>query len=265
MIFKRLAILCSILFATLSTGAQQSLTAATKDPQAISILTQSLNAAGGMSAISAIQDFAETGTISHSWAGKSIQGSVVIYGKGQNQFRIDSKTPDGLLTYAVNGLLGQSILPNGDKQNLRFFNPGSGGNQSFPAARIATVLSDPATSLTYDGLVSMSGVQMEKIHVTPPTTTSITTTNGSLSSLGAFDLYLDPATNQAVMLRDTFYPNGNIFRGHQREINFSNYAVVRGVSVPLSISESIEGQQTWSIQLESATFNTGLSTSLFLF
>jgi outer membrane lipoprotein-sorting protein len=265
MILKRLTILCVILLAALSTLAQQSSTAATKDPQAVAILTQSLNAAGGMSAISAVQDFTETGTISHSWAGKSVQGSVVIHGKGENQFRIDSKTSDGLLTYVVNGLLGKSILPNGDKQNLRFFNPGSGGNQSFPCARIATVLSDPATSLTYDGLVTMSGVQVQKIHVIPPTTTSVTGTNVNLSSLGAFDLYLDPATNQAVMLRDTFYPNGNIFRGYRREINFSNYAVIRGVSIPLSINESIEGQQTWSIQIDSATFNTGLSTSLFLF
>ena len=40
----------------------------TKDPQAVALLTQFLNAAGGLSAISSIQDFTGTGTITYNWA-----------------------------------------------------------------------------------------------------------------------------------------------------------------------------------------------------
>jgi outer membrane lipoprotein-sorting protein len=49
------------------------------------------------------------------------------------------------------------------------------------------------------------------------------------------------------------------------EVIFSNFAIVSGLKVPLSIVEKLGGQKTWSLQLNSVTFNNGLDASIFKF
>ena len=46
------------------------------------MLTQALNAAGGTSAVSMIQDFTGTGTITYFWAGQEVSGPVTVRGLG---------------------------------------------------------------------------------------------------------------------------------------------------------------------------------------
>ena len=64
----------SILAFLLTTAAAQTTAPtsgpAAKDPQALTILNASLNASGGLAAISSIQDFTGTGNITYYWAGE---------------------------------------------------------------------------------------------------------------------------------------------------------------------------------------------------
>jgi len=66
-----------------------------RDPQAMAILTQCLNAGGGAQTLAAIQDFTALGAITYSWAGQQVEGSVIVRGRGPGQFRLDAALPGG--------------------------------------------------------------------------------------------------------------------------------------------------------------------------
>ena len=50
---------------------------------------------------------------------------------------------------------------------------------------------------------------------------------------------------------------------YQHEIEFANYQHVGIVIAPLTITEKVAGQKTWSMALSGMTFNSGLSTDTF--
>ena len=66
---------------------------------------------------------------------------------------------------------------------------------------------------------------------------------------------------RALAIADVTLAGG---QGHVRhEIRFSNYQTAGFVAVPYSISEFINGQETWCISLSSISFNNNLSDSIF--
>ena len=79
---RSLAISVFFLFVLLSAPAQLTPTAVTRDPQAVSILVQSLSTAGGMSAVAAIRDFTGTGNIAYNWAGTSVDAQATVAVQG---------------------------------------------------------------------------------------------------------------------------------------------------------------------------------------
>jgi hypothetical protein len=66
---KALSFLTAFLFSFANVPAsQQAAVAPQRDPQALAILTQAVNAAGGIAGLSTIQDFTATGQITYYWA-----------------------------------------------------------------------------------------------------------------------------------------------------------------------------------------------------
>ncbi len=84
------------------TATQQSNPSVQRDAQAISILSQAVNAVGGHATVAGIQDFTATGTITYSWAGEAVPGTVTVYGKGVHQFRMDANVSGGTQSLTVN-------------------------------------------------------------------------------------------------------------------------------------------------------------------
>jgi hypothetical protein len=244
------------------TATQQSPPPLQRDAQAISILSQALNAAGGATRLGAIQDFTGTGTITYNWAGEAVPGSVTVFGKGLNEFRMDANVPSGTQSFIVNGQAGSLTLLNRPKTKLPVYSVMTAGSLTFPAARIANVLSDSSISISYSGLIAWSGSQVYRVHVVPPLDPALNA-GTTLSGLGEFDLYVDPATYQLVGFAEKVWWGNDLKQSYLHEIAFSNYTPTNGLSVPFAITEKFGGQQTWSISLSSLTFNTGLSDTLF--
>src|ERR1700722_2251304 len=67
-----------------------------RDPQAITILTQALNAAGGTSAVVGVPHYTATANVTYYWAGEQVEGTAVLKGRGTGQFRVDATLPDGM-------------------------------------------------------------------------------------------------------------------------------------------------------------------------
>lgn len=260
MILKPLAFVFCILGFAASTYAQSASQNVTKDPQAVALLTQSLNVAGGLSAISSIQDFTGTGTVTYNWA-EPIQAPVTVRGMGINNFRLDASLPNGTRTMAVSGYSGVLLTPDSTRTSLGYYNFATAGSMTIPHVRIAAALSDNTTSISCLGAVSFNGGQAIQIHfaANDPNFAGVS----SLSTVGTFDIYLDPASSLVIGLTETGHSDSNFTTVYVHEIDFSNYESSGNVVAPYTITEKIGGQATWSITLSSVSFNGGLTDSIF--
>lgn len=249
---------------TLAQGQPTPSPGPTKDPQAITVLTQSLNAAGGLVAVSAIQDYTGTGNITYNWSDQPVQAAVTVQGMGIGNFRVDSALPDGAQTLACSGYSGVSINADGSTQSIPYYNVLTAGSMTLPYVRIASYLSDSSTSISYVGLVTIEGQQAYQIHfaiVLNPSLPPSSITN--LPGLGMFDLYLDPTSFLVVKQIETLHSDSNFNTALTHELDFTNYQTAGNIKAPFTISETINGQTTWSITLSSVTFNSGLTASTF--
>ncbi len=258
--FLRCALLV-VFFAPIAqfASAQQTASSSQRDPQALAVLTQSLNTVGGATAISAIQDFTGTGTITCNWAGEPVPGSVTVRGKGLNEFRMDANVPGGTQSFILNDKAASLIPLNRPKIKLSVYSVMSAGSLSFPAARIANALTDSSISIGYLGSVTWNGSQVYRVHVAPPLDPALSL-SAPLPELGEFDLYIDPASFQLLGFAEKVWWGNDLTHSYLHEIIFSNYTITHGLSVPFIITEKFGGQQTWSITLSSLTFNTVFPT-----
>lgn len=262
--FRRASLALSLsLILTASATPQQISTSTQRDPQALAVLTQCLNAIGGAAAVSGIQDFTGTGTITYNWADQAIPGSATVFGKGLNEFRMDTSVSGGTQSFVVNGNAGSLTLLKSPKTKLPFYSIMTSGSLTFPAARIANILSNSTTGVSYLGSLTWNGSQVYRVHVTPSPDPSLSF-GATLPGLGEFDLYVDSASYQLVGLAEKVWWGNDLTQSYSHEITFSNYTSTGGLSVPFVITEKFGGQQTWSITLNSLIFNSGLSDTLFI-
>jgi hypothetical protein len=243
-------------------SAQTASNAVTKDPQAVSILTQSLRAVDTSLALSGLQDYSGTGTITFNWPGEQSPVPVIVRGMGLTNFRLDASLPDGMRTYAVSNYSGIVISQNGSRNTASGPNLFTAGSLTIPSFRAASVLTDTTTSITTTGISTWSGQQEYKVHCVSTLYTPQSGKNGP-QNFGVFDLYIDPSTFFVVALVETIYANSNINAPVVHELDFSSYGLFGGLEVPLAVTEKVNGQTTWSINLTSVSFNNGFSTAEF--
>ena len=162
----RFGLLLSLLLSVVPVRAQQTQQSTTvppapKDPQAVSILNQSLNAAGGVTAIQAIADYTATGNITYHW-NPEVQGNVTVRGLGLDEFRLDANLPTGTRSWAIqygttttraeNGAIWQypptHPIPSSDV--FPYQPPMFLGGLALPYLQLATLLKSTQFSLSYN-------------------------------------------------------------------------------------------------------------------
>jgi len=258
---SRLVAFCTLLLLgtyALGQGTPQ------RDPSALSFLSQALTAAGGSSAIAGITDFTAIGSITYSW-GDPVQGTTTIKSKGLTQFRIDSQVPDGTWSFAANNGAGVLNLPNGAGSAIPYQGTLNAGSLTLPIILVSAAVADTSVTVIDDGLVPLGSGQARQITIQQNLPVS-TDPNGQLSKTTKRDFFFDPSTAVLLQVRDTVYPDNDVVNGGvPRIIGMGSYQVSNGITVPFSISVSLDGQTLWSIQLTSINFNTGLSDSDFQF
>jgi len=250
------------LLMSLPVVAQQLTPAAPRDAQAVNVLTRCLAAAGGTQAISAIQDFTGTGTITYFWAGQHVQGSVTTRGKGIDEFRLDANLPTGMRSWAVQDGAGSLKDSSGNVTAIPFANAVNLGALTVPILEVNAVLNDPAVAISYVGQVTLNGKQVYDIRI-QRNFDSQTDPNGTLSKFRSRDFFIDSASFQIVETKDMTHPTDRTTDQYSHAVVFSDYQSIAGVLVPFSVTEEVTGQQTWTITLTSMNFNTGLTDSDF--
>ena len=242
-------------------NSQQSVATSQRDTQALALLQQCLTAGGGTQAFGTIQDFLASGTITYHWAGQDVVGSVTVKGKGLAEFRLDSVLSQGIRSFKVVGTAGSITTEDGKTTALPYFSLLTAANLTFPVARVADLLNKSATTVQYVGLVPFEMAQAHQIHVVPSINPSLNPPGGA-TQFGSFDLYVDPTTFQLLELSESIWPVSNN-QPLRHEIRYSNYRSAGSVVVPYGISESVNGQETWSMSLSSISFNNSPSDLLF--
>jgi|SRR5215469_3792680 len=254
-----------VLLVVLLTGktspAQQTSAPVQRDQQALTILSQVLNAAGGQSAVGAIQDFKATGNVTYNWGGNA-QGSTTVKGRGLHQFRVDTTLPDGLHSWIVNGGTTFQRNPDGSTSPLPSQNTVKPAPITFPLLQLLAVIQDTTISVIYNGLVMHNGQQVHDVLVQKKLSSSVDPV-GAFAQVTKADVFIDPNALTIQAIADVAYPRDSVAGQCAHEIQFSGYQSVNGVLVPFSVTELIAGQQTATIQLNQITFNNSLTDSDF--
>lgn len=254
------------LFLVSRIHAQQSSPSPTavRDPQALTTLQQCLAAAGGTQAISAIQDFTGNGSITYFWAGEQIAGSATVRGLGTSYFRLDANLPQGTNSWFVNGLSGTIKNPDGTTVPILYANAVNRSSLSVPSLTLLSALNDLSVSISTVGTTTVNGVQGVIIQL-QKTFAAADDPTGDHAKLNLRKYVIDPQTFSILEAQDTLWSDDGRMLPTNREILFSNFKVVNGINVPLSIIEKLGDQQTWSLQLDTVTFNSGLTADVFKF
>jgi len=256
----------AIYLLPVATATQQPVQSAVpvRDPQAVLTLTQALNAAGGASAISTVQDFTATGNITYYWAGEEVTGTVTIRGARPDQFRLDAQLPNGVRSWCVNAGQGTIKEANGKQSRIPLHSGANLGSLTFPYGPLFQALIDTSYSIELLGQESVGGHQLARIRLRPNYPTDLDP-SGTLQKWSTREYLIDSSTFAVVTLSLVARSNDSPVREYQQEIAFSDYRLVSGVLFPFTIAETISAQKTWVAQLNSVSFNSGLSDSDFRF
>ena len=262
--------LCALFALTLYSSARprpwqltsQAAQQVQRDPQAIGILNQVVAAAGGATAIAAIQDFAATGQITYYWGDAPVRGTVSVKGRGLSEFRLDATLPDGVHSAVIGAGSTFQRLPDGSTSPLPSQNTVKAACLTLPILQIPGALQDSSLSVTYIGLIEQDGQKVHQLRV-QKIFSSGTDPLGARSEISRTDFFVDPNSFYIVSTKDRAYRRDNGPGSADHVMRFSNYQAVSGLLVPLSITELIGSQQTLSIQLNQVSFNTGLTDSSF--
>jgi hypothetical protein len=244
-------------------GTQQTSTGAVqRDPQAITIITKALNAAGGIGTLAAIQDFTASGTVSYNWGESPVQGNVTVKGRGLAQFRLDATLPEGAHSWVMNNGTALEKHHDGTVTPLPFTLTLRPANSTFPFFRLLAVLQDTSWSISSVGTVEYDGQQAYSIGL-QRTYTDGTDPTGFKSTATKSDFIIDPNTFLVLSIQDKAYRKDGGPGDAPHEMQFSAYKSFNGILVPSSVTELIGGQQTATIQLNQITFNSGLTDTDF--
>ena len=228
------------------------------------MLNAAVTAALGGSILRPVSDFTAAGTITYYWAGQQVQGTATLRARGFDQFRLDANIPNGTRSYVVSHGVGWLKDTSGSITAIPYFNTINIGILSFPYAGITARLADPLTAISDLGLVNSnsSTTQLHQVHV-QRAFPSVQDPNGALAGWCVTDYFLDPQTSLVMQVVDQTRAVGDPTQSFAHEIDLGTYTVVNGVNVPMTVSESVEGQTIWQVQLSSISFNVGLTDADF--
>lgn len=255
-------------------GQQQSLRSPHRDLQSVDILSRVAQAAGGGQALASIRDITESGEITFYW-GENVKGPVTIRTLGGNHFRMEADLPQGKSTLIVKDGVGsktesEKTIPISRENAINL------GNLTYPVGLVAAALADSATDVSFVGIEKREGRSVYRLRIKGQLgLVSEARMGGPVVKdllINALDFDIVSVEDRPFPVPNTSAPSNSSSRQNSekkisappsREIEFSDFRVIRGVRVPFSVSTKLMGQQMLSLQLREVTFNNNLSASDF--
>jgi hypothetical protein len=230
------------------------------DPQAVAYAAQSIAALTGGTAIS---DATLSGTV--TWNGGADTGTATLRALGSGESRMDLALTSGTLTEirdAQTGTpLGQWFAPNNTSGYFASQNCLTDAVWFFPV--LGSLAAGPNVVLSYLGQTTWNGESVQHIQSYVYQANWPSIPGPTPQQLSTIDFYLDATTLLPSAVTFNAHPDNDATTNLLIEVDFSNYQTVSGVTVPMQIQKYQQGNQMVNLVLSGASFNTGLSLSIF--
>ena len=257
-------LLFPLLFVSGVMNAQQTApTPAPRDAQSISVLQRSLTALVGTTNVNDVTLSANANYVAGS---DEETGSATLKATAIGQGRVDLSLSGGQRSEVIDASqavpTGSWCGTDGTWHTTVAHNLYSDPTWFFPAFLIRRALTGSGYAISPTDAESLEGVAVERITIYEPSgfaAQQATRTQG----LGEIDLYLNASTLLPVQLVFNAHADTNVLVNIPVSIEYSNYQVVQGVSVPYHIQKYIQNSLALDLSVLGVQVNSGLSTSDF--
>lgn len=251
----RTVVVCLLgLLSSLYTLGQQ---APASDPQALSFAAQSIAAITGGTTIN---DITLNGSV--TWNGTDT-GTVTLSALGTGESRMDLALTSGTRTEirdAQTGIQqGQWFTPNNASGTFASHNCWTDAVWFFPA--LGSLAAGPTVVLSYIGQEDRNGAAVQ--HIQSYLALSAQSTGLGPQQFSTMDFYLDATTLLPVAVAFSTHPDTDATTNLLVEVDFDNYQVSNGVTIPMHIQKFQQGNLLADITISGVSLNSGLSLSSF--
>lgn len=229
------------------------------DPQALSLVSQSITA---LSSGTSISDVTLSGTASWSNGTGSETATATLLAKGTGESRFDMTLSAGPRSEIRNDASatyqGELLATDGSVNPWAFQNCLVNATWFFPQLSVLGVTGDSSLIFVYIGQETRNGAAVQ--HIQSYRYSSINTASTRQSS--TMDIYLDASS----LLPVAFVFNIQSIDGSQSipvEVDFASYQSVSGVQIPFRIQRYVAGNLGFDLSVASEQLNSGLPDGIF--
>lgn len=244
-------------------NAQQASAPAPRDAQAVSVLQRSLAALAGTTSLSDV-----TLNANASWTAGSDEetGSAILKATAIGQGRVDLSLSNGSRSEVMDASqvapTGSWCGTDGTWHSMAAHNLYSDPTWFFPIFLISRTLSSSSYAISPMDAETQNGVAVEHIAIYQPSGFAAQRAT-KIQGLGEIDLYLNASTLLPVRLVFNTHADTNLLINIPVAIEYSNYQLVQGVSIPYHIQKYINNGLALDLTVSSAQMNSGLSATEF--
>jgi hypothetical protein len=243
-------VLLMTVIAALPSAAQTPV----RDPRAIAVVQEAVMALGGFTAVGQIMDATVTGTILPANR-SNLTAGMFRWEDAPPEFRYTLQTAAETRVFAsghgrpayINKGVVHSLMPHMASASMPFH---------LPALVLAKWVNNPDASIQLASSGALAGTAAVHVHI------SLNTDSVS-SEVTSEDWYIDPATGLPLRVEYRLPDNRRPEDFSVEAEEFSNFQVVNGVHIPWQITIYRDGVLQGVGTVNSAVFNTGLSSSEF--
>lgn len=236
------------------------------DPQAISLLQQSLAA---MSNGVAVSDVSLTGTATRTAGSDQQSGQVTLEAKGIQESKISLSLSGYSFTevrnFANGAPSGSYVGTDGVVHTTAQQNCFGDAAWFFPLLSSSALAGgNSGMNLSYIGQETFNGAAVQHVEIWQSASSPDVSAVKAIGHLSTVDLYLDAATTLPIAVRSTTHPADDASKDFAIEIRFSNYQLTNGVLIPFHVQKFLNGGLVLDLTISSAVLNSGIPDTDFI-
>ena len=198
-----------------------------------------------------------TGTLSYQ-DGETHDASLYLFGSEYS--RLDVEMGSGTRSVRLNASAG-SFKNESEERNFLLPTTSRVGLVAFPKVW-TDVVNSSLVSLYDHGVYTGAGQALRRITIEYQVTLSSYSPGDPTV---ATDLYFDPSTHALLFSVDSVRFASSAGQSFLQVMSYGGYHAFNGVVVPTSLTQTLNGQPQWALQLSQVTVNSNLSLSTFSF
>jgi hypothetical protein len=213
-----------------------------------------------------VQDVTLTGTAQRIAGSDDETGTVVVKAASTGSARIALSLPSGtrseIRAASPSGFVGSWSGPDGARHAIAYHNLMTDSGL-FPAFTLANFISSQNAVVAYVGQEVRNGASALHLSAYQKSPGPASEAGTLPQHLSQTEIYLDPASLVPVAIAFNTHPEDNALVDIPVSIEFSDYRRVNGAQIPFHIQKFINYSLALELEFQTATINSGLSTSDF--